>query len=272
MPRLAKHSSRMPGSFSRETNLRPLRLSKRVKRPQTRTRAVAAGPMVELVHYAMVSVLALLMAIVGMRVLPANAAETVSSGNGSVKALVKRLQHHYKATDSFSAKFIETITRVGAPPREREGGVYYEKPGRMRWEFDAPQVETIVSDGTTIYDYDAGLNQVVETSVKQAFKSQTAAAFFLGVGNIERDFDASAVANPPSDGLDHVTLTPKGGGDRIEVGIDPKTFDIVTLALADQLGNKTTLKFGGIERNSSLKSSLFTFTPPQGADIVSPQG
>jgi outer membrane lipoprotein carrier protein len=204
-----------------------------------------------------------------LSVLSTGAAEAVSTKTSSLRTLVLRLQRHYQATDSFSAKFKQTITRAGTPPRERAGAVFYKKPGRMRWEFEAPQPETIVSDGTTIYDYDPGLNQVVETPVKQAFKSRLAAAFFLGVGNLERDFDAVSVAAPAADGLEHVALTPKGGGDAVELGVDPKTSNILTMAVADSLGNRTAISFNEIKRNSDLKASLFAFTPPAGADIVS---
>jgi len=41
----------------------------------------------------------------------------------------------------------------------------------MRWEFAAPEVQTIVSDGEMLYSYDPDLNQVVEAPLKQALKS-----------------------------------------------------------------------------------------------------
>jgi len=200
------------------------------------------------------------------------AAMTASVGSPKLNALVERLQHHYQTTQSFSASFKETLVRPGMPPRERTGMVYYEKPGRMRWDFGDPQPETIVSDGAMIYDYDPGLNQVVETPLKRAFKTEAAAAFILGAGNLRRDFNAAPVAGAPSDGLDHLALTPKGGGDTIELGADPKTFDIATITIADSMGNKTELAFSGFKRNVSLKPSLFAFAPPPGADIVSSQG
>lgn len=189
----------------------------------------------------------------------------------NLRSLVKGLQRHYQQTASFSAKFNETVTRVGAPPRERTGVVYYRKPGRIRFDFAEPQSETIVSDGTTLYDYDPGLNQVIEVPLQQAFTTQRAAALLLGVGSVEHDFTAATVANPPLDGLQHVSLTPKDGSDRIELGVDPKTSNIEWLGLTDALGNVTTFKFSEIERNLPLKSSLFVFTAPVGADIVSSQ-
>jgi outer membrane lipoprotein carrier protein len=203
------------------------------------------------------------------------ASSSVAAGSLSkteLKSLLAHLQRHYQDTTSFKANFKETISRAGAAPRERDGTIYYSKPGRLHWEFAQPQPETIVSDGKLIYDYDPGLNQVVETPLEKAFKSQSAAGFLLGVGNVSRDFDASAVAGASDDGLSHIALTPKGGGDRIEIGVDRQTFDIVTLALTDALGNRTKLEFGSIERNIPIEASMFTFSVPAGADIVSSQG
>ncbi len=67
----------------------------------------------------------------------------------------------------------------------------------MRWEFETPDKQTIVSDGETLYSYDPDLNQVSETPLKQALKSSSAISFLLGIGNINRDFKA-AFANPPA--------------------------------------------------------------------------
>src|ERR1700687_5839126 len=147
------------------------------------------------------------------------AQETTAAQSAELKSLLAHLQRHYQQTDSFSAAFKQTVARVGALPRDRAGTVYYRKPGRVRFEFGEPQPETIVSDGKLLYDYDPGLNQVMETPLKNAIKTQAVAAFLLGVGNVERDFKASRAASPANDGLTHLLLTPKRGGDDIELGL-----------------------------------------------------
>ncbi|HLW69509.1 MAG TPA: outer membrane lipoprotein carrier protein LolA [Candidatus Binataceae bacterium] len=186
----------------------------------------------------------------------------------NLKSILDRLQRHYETTDSFTAKFTETLTSAGGPPRERSGKVAYRKGGRIRWEFDQPAPESVIADGATLYDYDPGLNQVIEMPLGDAFKSRSAAAFILGVANLQRDFDAQLLADAPADGLDHLVVTPKDGGDKIGLGLDAKSLNIVTLQVADALGNVTLLKFSDIRRNVPLANSLFTFTPPPGADIV----
>ena len=196
--------------------------------------------------------------------LPPNGA----TSSKDLKQVLDRLQRHYRDTSSFSAKFNEEIGSVGAPKRHRQGTVSFRKPGRMRWDFDEPEKQTIVSDGETVYSYDPDLNQVVETPLKDALKSSSATSFLLGMGSINRDFKAE-FANPPiPTGLIDLKLDAKTGGYKIEIGLDPKTYNLVTLTLTDQLGDVTTIDFTDIKNNVELADSTFAFKTPPGADVV----
>jgi len=205
----------------------------------------------------------------GARVL---AQETQAGSPEDLKSLLANLQRHYQRTNSFSASFKETVARVGAPPQDRSGRVDYLRPGRIRFEFGDPQPETIVSDGKLLYDYDPGLNQVMETPLNNAIKTQAVAAFLLGAGNIDRDFKASRPAVPADDGLIHVLLTPKRGGDPIDLGLEPHTLNIASLRLADALGNVTKISFSDIDINAAIEPARFNFETPAGADVVTPSG
>jgi len=188
----------------------------------------------------------------------------------NLDTILKRLQHRYDCSHSLQANFDEKISSPGGMTRTRKGTVYFKKIGRMRWEFAAPSEGTVVSDGKTVYDYEKDLNQVVELPVNKALKS-SATTFLLGLGNIKRDFNVSLPAQPPADGLTHVILAPQRGGDTMELGLDPKSYDIVKFRLTNQVGGVTELKFSEIRTNVALDDSLFKFTVPAGADIVHPQ-
>ena len=188
--------------------------------------------------------------------------------NKDLKRVLDRLQKHYHDTTSFTAKFNEEIATVGAPKRQRQGTVSFRKPGRMRWEFETPEKQTIVSDGETLYSYDPDLNQVVETPLKQALKSSSATSFLLGIGNVNRDFKAAFASPPTPTGLIDLILDAKTGGYKIEVGLDPKTYDLIKLTLTDQLGDVTKIDFTDIHDNVELPDTIFAFKAPPGADIV----
>ena len=214
---------------------------------------------------------ALMLAVVsparGENIAPVSAPANTSARSG-LKQVLDRLQRHYRDTNSFSAKFHEEVTTVGAPKRLRSGLVSFRKPGRMRWEFAAPEVQMIVSDGETLYSYDPELNQVVETPLDQALRSSSATSFLLGMGNINHDFKAAFANSMAPDGLIQLILDAKAGGYKIQIGLDPKTYNLVTLTLTDQLGDVTKVDFSDIHNNVELPDSVFAFKAPAGADIV----
>src|SRR5579862_4903378 len=185
----------------------------------------------------------------------------------NLDTILRRLQHRYDCSRSLQANFDEKISSPGGMTRTRKGTVYFRKVGRMRWEFAAPSEGTVVSDGTTVYDYEKDLNQVVELPVSKALKS-SATAFLLGLGNIRRDFKVSLPPESSIDGLIYVILVPKSGGDTMELGLDPKSYDIVKFKLTNQVGGVTELRFSDIRTNVALDDSLFAFTVPEGADVV----
>jgi outer membrane lipoprotein carrier protein len=198
--------------------------------------------------------------------------ETMAAAGAPVskdlKQALDRLQSHYHATNSFTAKFNEEIATVGAPKRNRQGTVSFRKPGRMRWEFETPDKQTIVSDGETLFTYDPDLNQVVETPLRQALKSSSATSFLLGMGDINRDFKAAFAHPTTPTGLVDLILDAKTGGYKIEVGLDPESYNLMTLTLTDQLGDVTKIGFTDIHDNVELPDSMFAFKTPPGADVV----
>ena len=182
--------------------------------------------------------------------------------------ILRRIQSHYQKTNTLKARFTENIVAADGRKRERSGTVYYQKPGKMHWDFDEPKGETIVSDGRELYTYAPDLNQVMKAPLEQVFKTSAPVAFLLGVGDIKRDFKAALPASPPSDGLVHVILTPKMGGELIDLGVDPHTYDLTSMKVEDQLGNSTTFHLQDRQTNVALNDSLFRFEVPKGADIV----
>jgi outer membrane lipoprotein-sorting protein len=201
----------------------------------------------------------------------AGGVENAAAPSADLKKVLGKIQEHYDGTNTFAARFDESLTRPGASERRRSGTIYFAKPGKLRWEFAPPDSELIVSDGTTLYTYDPGLNQVIETPLAHALRSPGVSAFLLGMGKLERDFDASMPAERVDGDRIGVTLEPRSGGDVIGLEVDSKTYDITALTLTDQLGNRTLLRFSQIRNNIEIDGKRFEFAVPEGADIVRPQ-
>jgi outer membrane lipoprotein carrier protein len=53
---------------------------------------------------------------------------------------------------------------------------------------------------------------------------------------------------------------------KVSMGFKGNTLD--TMELYDQLGQVTVIRFSRIERNPKLRPDAFSFTAPQGADVI----
>jgi outer membrane lipoprotein-sorting protein len=67
------------------------------------------------------------------------AARAQSSQDSSrLKSVVNALETHYGATRTLEADFLERYSESGRQIRVESGKVYFSRPGRMRWEYEAP--------------------------------------------------------------------------------------------------------------------------------------
>jgi len=184
---------------------------------------------------------------------------------------VQRLQARYDATKNFRADFRQetAIASVGQHD-EAFGTVVFMKPGRMRWEFQAPQRQSIVADGTTLWIHQPDEKQVLKAAFGAAFVSTTPVSFLAGVGRIRDDFDVEQDTRGCNAQRIYLRLVPKHAQDvgSLTLAVTRPTFDIVEAAITDPIGNVTTLSFSNLQRNVDVPQDEFRFVVPEGTDVV----
>ena len=190
--------------------------------------------------------------------------------------IVTRLQQRYDETRAFRAEFTQTmrVASIGASD-ESTGTVAFKKPGKMRWDFQTPHAQQIISDGTLLWIYQPEDRQVLKAPFKAGFVSTTPVSFLLGVGRITDEFRAGPDARGCTPTRLYVSLTAKNAAEDVGAlafGVDRATFDIVEAAVTDPLGNVTTLTFSDIARNVDVPDATFHFEPPPGVDVITPPG
>jgi outer membrane lipoprotein carrier protein len=156
---------------------------------------------------------------------------------------------------------------------EARGTLYLKKPGRLRWEYQTPTPQEIVSDGTRLWIYTPELKQV-NVSAAPAALVGPAGSFLQGLGQVREHFDPRFL-NPAqatdADGLVVLDLVPKRPQPlmtRLIVSVDPRTWLVRQAVIHDELGNTVTVRFGDTVVNSGLSDSLFVFVPPPGVAVV----
>jgi outer membrane lipoprotein carrier protein len=156
---------------------------------------------------------------------------------------------------------------------EARGTLYLKKPGRLRWEYQTPTPQEVVSDGAKLWIYTPELKQVNVTAAPQALAGP-AGSFLQGLGQVREHFHARFLnpAQPAdADGLIVLDLTPRRPQPllaRLVVSVDPGSWLVRQAVVHDELANTVTVRFGEIVVNSGLADSLFIFVPPPGVAVV----
>jgi outer membrane lipoprotein carrier protein len=156
---------------------------------------------------------------------------------------------------------------------DARGTLYLKKPGRLRWEYQTPTPQEIVSDGTRLWIYTPELKQV-NVSAAPAALAGPAGSFLQGLGQVREHFDVRFL-NPaqPTDaaGLVVLDLAPKRPQPllaRLIVALDPRNWLVRQATIHDEVGNTVTVRFGDTVVNSGLSDGLFVFVPPPGVAVV----
>ena len=110
-------------------------------------------------------------------------------------AFMDRIQTVYQGIRSFSGRFTQEDRQKDGKVLQAQGQVAYERPGRMRWNYEPPNEQLVVTDGRSVWLYDPLLDNVTVQPLEEVTQG-TPLAFLLGVGNLARDFACRPLTRP----------------------------------------------------------------------------
>ncbi|WP_416547846.1 outer membrane lipoprotein chaperone LolA [Limnohabitans sp. DCL3] len=190
------------------------------------------------------------------------------------------LTQFMKQARSGKAQFTQVVTspsRAGQVVRTKtsSGSFEFQRPGKFRFDYRKPYVQTLVADGQTLWLHDADLNQVTARPQSQVLGA-TPAALLTSASDLQalkKDFQFSP--EPDRDGLQWVRATPQspdGSIRAVMVGLRAAASgpELAVLDVQDSLGQRSLLTFSAFEINPVLPASTFLFKAPAGADVIRP--
>ena len=179
-----------------------------------------------------------------------------------------------KGTQAGRADFTQTVT---APPKDGQaartktstGTFEFQRPGRFKFVYKKPFEQTIVADGQSLWLYDVDLNQVTQRAQAQALGTTPAALLTSAPDLKALRADFTLESAPAQDGLEWVLATPKakdGQLQSVRVGFEGN--QLAALDILDSFGQRSLIRFNGLQANPALPATAFQFKPPAGADVV----
>ena len=187
----------------------------------------------------------------------------------------RALQQKYDRVRDFTADFTHTYEGgVLKKTAVERGTVKIKKPGRMRWDYTAPDKKVFVSDGRKIYSYIPADKQAIVADMPAGDEAATAVLFLVGKGDLTRDFAVSYDPEPEPDAW-ALRLEPRKKQrdyDWLVLVVDRKTLQIRSLTAAEQQGGRSTFAFTNYRENAGLDDKAFEFKIPRGVDVISANG
>ena len=168
---------------------------------------------------------------------------------------------HFRQSGEALARFIV---------QQASGTFLLSRPDRFRWAYTQPFEQIIVSDGKTFKFYDVDLAQVTIRDVGATLNA-TPALLLTGGEALSEAFQITDGGH--HDGLDWVHLKPNADD------TDFKTVDLglkndvpSLMQLHDNLGQTTSINFGNIEVNPTIKAERFKLDIPDEVEVVDGRG
>ena len=195
----------------------------------------------------------------------------------SGSTLLHRFEEKYRHATRLQCNFLQRYSEDGRLARTEAGEVYFLHPGKMRWDYQAPEKNTFLVDGKYVWFYAPADHTATRTLTKNSQDWRTPLAFLTGELSLSRLCSKiDAVTDPPpfapGNSVFRCLLGGKGGGD--PGGVRTVYFDLTP---AGDLSRIRIPEEGGIEHefifknwqwNVPVPKDWFVFVPPEGVVIV----
>jgi outer membrane lipoprotein carrier protein len=195
-----------------------------------------------------------------------------SPAGPTADTIARDLQQKYNRVADFSADFVHAY-RGGVLKQQatERGKLLVKKPGKMRWEYTAPERKLFVSDGRKIYSYIPADRQVVVSTMPRDEQTPTPALFLTGKGDITRDFTVAfdKVPDAPAGSI-ALKLTPKRREpeyDSLTLVVEAKSLNLQMLITVDTQGGRSAFTFSNLKENIGVPDSQFVFQMPKNVDV-----
>ena len=194
----------------------------------------------------------------------------------SVDEVLDRVEDRY-AVSGFSARFVQESTIKALDITDTASGrMLVKRPNMMRWEYEKPERQLIITDSKKLWVYRPEDNQVITGKFPSLFGDGKGAGFLSNMKMIREKFFV-ALDKMEKKEKKHkadcflLKLSPKekeSGLSVIYLSISKKTFTVVQIITYNSYGDETKIELIDVQFNENQDESMFIFKIPEAAEIL----
>jgi len=183
--------------------------------------------------------------------------------------ILKELEKRYTGSQ-FSADFLQESTIKAMEITDfASGRIYVRYPGMMRWEYEKPEPQVIITDGHKLWIYRPLDNQVMTGNAPVFFRDGKGASFLSDIRLVRQKFTIT-LHPPEGEYLYELQLVPREKTlniSQIRLYVVPRAFTIARIVTLNDYGDDTRIDIVNPQFNVELDPALFKFDIPKGADV-----
>jgi len=178
------------------------------------------------------------------------------------------LSSYLKQLNNLTARFVQhTHDGQGSLLQTQTGKIYLQHPNKFRWESEPPFEQLLLTNGSTLWQYDQDLEQVTVQTLDQRISATPALLLSGNFQDIEKEYDIYAEELQEEH---HFVLIPKRADslfDRLRMEFDRDKM-LRRMIIKDEVGQKTVISLSNFDTQGVLKPELFNFVAPEGVDVI----
>ncbi len=195
-------------------------------------------------------------------------------GEDAGAALLASVANKYAAVRTLSARFRQEVPlkNVGIV-RKASGEVRFERPMKMRWDYDGADAQMFLADGESFWFRPAGSTRVYRRKLdEKSLGGKIPLLLLFGKGDIGRLFRVEDTFRRQGDGETVLRLAPRGDGApevrRIDMVVGTKDLLVREIHVYDKVGGANHLFFEGIRLDVPVPPGIFRFRNAPGSEVV----
>lgn len=187
-------------------------------------------------------------------------------------SLLEKVQSSYSKVSTVQASFAQVAYLSALDVQEvSTGKVWFQKPGKMRWRYESPEIQEFGIAGSEVVLYQEADKQVIVDAASSVLLSDLPVSFLLGLGNLKRDF--TLLESCKGEGGTVISVVPKDeksqqGVRLLKLAITPDTLRPLGAEVTDEAGNVTTIRLINPTWNGGVTATDLVVAYPKGVDVV----
>lgn len=175
------------------------------------------------------------------------------------------------AGSGFSARFDQTSILKAMEIKDNAAGkILIKRPGKMRWEYETPERQLIISDGVQLWIHRPDDNQVTIGEAPSFFGDGKGAGFLSDMKVVREKFEITLedVGKSGSHVLKLVPTKKTPDVTLIFLTIAADTYEIREIVTYNTYGDETLIVLSDVQFLEDVPDSRFIFDAPEGADVI----